>query len=336
MAQPFDAERVEMTGDIFPVAEQVASIAGGAAQGGAAFGVSANGTLVYRMGAASLPTELTWFDRSGRKLDAVPATGNFINPSLSPDEKRIAVEKTDGSARDIWLIDLTRGTTSRFTFDPSVHQYPIFSPDGQQILFVSDRSGLDLYVKPANGIGEEKLLLKNAGGVSDWSADGKTILYATGNPFKVWALPTGGDAKPFPVVASGGFQYIRAKFSPDGRWVAYTSNETGRNEIYVQTFPPSGGKWQVSIDGGEYVYWRRDGKELIVGTIDRRILAVDVKLSTTFEAGVPRKLFDIPGTMAGVRFAITADGQRFLVPLIPQTNRPTLTTVLNWTADIKR
>jgi serine/threonine protein kinase/Tol biopolymer transport system component len=336
MAQPFDARRLALTGDVIPVAEQVPSPPGGGAIGAGAFSVANNGTLVYRSVSAAPPTELTWFDRSGKKIDVAPAIGNYINPNLSPDETRVAVEKIEGSVRDIYLIDLVRGTSSRFTFDASIHQYPVFSPDGRQILFVSDRDGtIALYIKQASGVGDEKLLLKNANGVSDWSKDGKVVLYATGTPFKIWALPMTGDGKTFPVVNES-FQYIRGKFSPDGRWVAYTSNETGRNEIYVQTFPPSGGKWQVSAGGGEYVYWRKDGKELIFGTADRKVFAVDVKLGNTFEAGVPRKLFDVPGAMAGVRFAITADAQRFLIPLSPPTDRRTFTTVLNWTAEIKK
>ena len=333
MAQPFDARRLLLTGDSFPVAGQVAFNAN---NGNAAFDVSGNGTLVYRAGNLPGRTEITWFDRSGKKIGVVPVDGNFTNPNLSPDQNRIAVEKLEGSVRDIWLIDLVRGTTSRFTFDAAIHQYPVFSPDGQQVLFVSDRSGSnDLYMRAANGVGEEKLLLKKADGVSDWSTDGKTVLYAVGNPFEVWALPMTGDKKPYPLVNQK-FRYIRAKFSPDGRWFAYTSNESGRDEIYVQTFPPSGGKSQVSVNGGAYAYWRRDGKEIIFGTGDRKIMAVDVKLATSFEAGVPRQLFEIPETMAGVRFAITADAQRFLIPLLSNTNRSTLTTVLNWTADIKK
>ena len=237
----------------------------------------------------------------------------------------------------IWLIDLLRGTTSRFTFNAAIHQFPVFSPDGQQVLFVSNRSGSnDLYIKAANGVGDETLLLKKADGVSDWSADAKAVLYAVLSPFfQVWALPMTSDKKPFPLVNQK-FQSIRAKFSPDGRWFAYASSESGRNEIYVQTFPPTGGKSQLSVNGGEYVYWRRDGKELIFGTADRKIMAVDVKLGTSFEPGVPRQLFEIPQTMAGVRFAISSDAQRFLIPLFSETNRPTLTTVLNWTADIKK
>ena len=335
MAQPFDADRRSLTGDLFPVAQQVGQATAGPSLGAAAFDASSTGTLVYRVAGATIPTDLTWFDRAGRKLSGVPVTGNFINPILSPDQTRVAVERIDGGNRDIWIIDLMRGTSSRFTFDPATEQYPVFSPDGQQVLFVSDRKGaLSLYGKAANGVGEEKVLLEGATGVTDWSGTAKTVLYAVGNPFKTWAWPQGADSKPFPVL-NDQFTYIRAKFSPDGKWFAYTSNESGRNEIFVQTFPPSGGKWQVSIDGGEYVYWRRDGRELIFGTSDRKIFAVDVKLGSTFEAGVPRKLFDLPGTMAGVRFAPSADAQRFLVPLLSETVRPSLTVVSNWTADIK-
>src|SRR5688572_19442766 len=171
MAQPFDADRLRLSGDLFPVAQQIGQVAAGNLAGIAGFGASSNGTLVYRVGSAGAPTELAWFDRTGRKVGTVPVAGNFINPILSPDQNRVAVERIDGSNRDIWIVDLARGTSSRFTFDPAVEQYPVFSADGQQILFVSDRSGAwDLYSKAANGIGEEKLLLKGANGVTDWSA----------------------------------------------------------------------------------------------------------------------------------------------------------------------
>lgn len=336
MAQPFDASSLSLSGDVFPIAERIAS---NPVNGFAAFGVSNNGTLVYRVTSGSTLTELTWFDRAGKKLDVVKSPGNFVGPNLSPDQKRIAVQTTNSP--DIWLIDLLRGTNSRFTFDAADDIRPVFSGDGKQILFVSNRSGTgDLYVKSADGVGAEQLVLKKADGVSDWSADGKLVLYAIIPPnsggFDVWALPMTGDRKPFAVLNSQ-FSEVRAKFSPDSRWMAYTSGESGRNEIYVQPFPPSGGKWQVSVDGGEYPYWRGDGRELIFGTVDGKIMSADVKLGATFEAGVPRQLFQLPGRQAGERFAITADAQRFLVPLIPQgIDRPALTTVLNWTADIKK
>ncbi len=336
MAQPFDASSLSLSGDVFPIAERIAFNPG---SGFAAFGVSNNGTLVYRVTSGSTTTELIWFDRSGKKLDVVKATGSFVGPNLSPDQNRVAVQTTNSP--DIWLIDLLRGTNSRFTFDAADDIRPVFSGDGKQILFVSNRGGTgDLYAKSADGVGAEQLVLKKAEGVSDWSADGKLVLYAITPPnssgFDIWALPMTGDRKPIPVLNSQ-FSEMRAKFSTDGRWMAYTSDESGRDEIYVQSFPPSGGKWQVSVDGGEYAYWRRDGRELIFGTIDGKMMAADVKLGTTFEVGVPRQLFQLPGRQAGERFAITADAQRFLVPLVPQSlDRPTLTTVLNWTADIKK
>ena len=336
MAQPFDASKVSLKGDVFPVAERIGFNPN---NGNGAFGVSQNGTLVYRVAVGPTSSELTWFDRTGKKLGIVKSTGSFVGPNLAPDQNRVAVQTT--SSPDIWLIDLLRGTNSRFTFDPADDIRPVFSGNGKQILFVSNRAGsLDLYVKSADGVGAEQLLAKRADGVSDWSADGKVVLYAitppNGTGFDIWALPMTGDKKPYPVLNSS-FTEMRAKFSPDSRWMAYTSNESGRNEIYVQPFPPSGGKWQVSVDGGEYAYWRRDGKEIIFGTLDGKIMAADVKLGATFDPGVPRQLFQLPGRLAGERFAITADAQRFLVPLVPQAqDRPMLTTVLNWTADIKK
>jgi eukaryotic-like serine/threonine-protein kinase len=151
----------------------------------------------------------------------------------------------------------------------------------------------------------------------------------------MWALPMTGEGKAFPILTEK-FQENRAKFSPDGRWIVYTSTETGRLENYVQPFPPSGEKWRLSVDGGGHSYWRRDGKEIIFGSPGRRIMAVDVKAGTTFEAGVPRELFKVPGMNIGDRFAVTPDAHRFLFPLAQTADRPTLTVVLNWDADLRR
>lgn len=239
---------------------------------------------------------------------------------------------------------MQRGTNSRFTFDPADDRYPVFSPDGKQIAFASNRAGSwGVYVKSASGVGAEQLLQKvqTAGtlGVADWSPDAKTILYnalAADSGYDTWALPLAGDRKPIAILSQK-FNEYRTRLSPDGKWLLYTSNETGRDEIYVRAFPPSGGKWQVSVDGGNFAYWRRDGKEIVFDSIDRKIMAVDVKLGEIFEAGVPRPLFSIPGGIVGLRFAMTADAQRFLVPLAPQSGeRPSIRTVLNWSAGLKK
>jgi serine/threonine protein kinase/Tol biopolymer transport system component len=333
MAQPFDARRLALSGDVFPVAEQVRSFSLNA---NAAFSVSTNGTLVFQKGSAS-DTDLAWFDRSGKKLETI-ASGPFQNPTLSPDQTRLAVQRTD-SGQDIWLIDLLRGTNSRFTFDPALDQFPVFSPDGKQIAFISARGGKnDLYIKAASGLGAEERVAEGMDGLSDWSPDGKFLLPAksgSGN-WDTWVLPLTGDRKPYPLLNQKYWE-LRGKFSPDGHWLLYTSNETGRSEIYVQAFPPSGGKWQVSVNGGESGYWRRDGKEIIFTTVDRKIMAVDVKLGATFEAGVPRELFQFSGNRVANRIVVTADAQRFLLPMAAQSGeRPAITVVENWTADIKK
>jgi Tol biopolymer transport system component/tRNA A-37 threonylcarbamoyl transferase component Bud32 len=334
MAQPFDARRLSLSGDIFPVAEQVRYLP---FNGNAAFSVSTSGTLVFQKGNA-VETDFTWFDRSGRKLGSIPQ-GPFAQANLSPDQNRIAVERRDSGQSDIWLIDLLRGTNSRFTFDPGNDVYPVFSPDGKQIAFISNRSGKnDLYIKAASGLGAEERIQEGMDGVSDWSPDGKFLLPAksVGGNWDIWVLPLAGDRKPYPLLNQKFTEY-RGKFSPDGHWLLYTSDETGRNEIYVQAFPPSGGKWQVSVNGGESAYWRHDGKEIAFVTSDRKIMAADVKLGTTFEAGVPHELFQFPGTRVSNRIVMTSDAQRFLLPLVAQSgDRPAITVVLNWAADVKK
>jgi Tol biopolymer transport system component len=340
MAQPFNAPNLTLNGDMFPIAEKIGY---NPQNGNAAVSVSSNGTLVYRTTNIVAATELTWLDRSGKKVGTIPATGNFQRPYLSPDEKHLVVEKRDGNAGDIWLIDLARGTNSRFTFDPADETYPMFSWDGQQVAFTSNRGGkLGLYIKSASGVGNEELIQSAASSdmaVTDWSRDGKVLTYGFVVPnagYDSWILPMTGDRKPFPILTEK-FNDFRVRFSPDGKWILYTSTETGRSELYVQTFPPSGGKWQVSVAGGNYGYWRGDGKEIIFDTLAGKMMAVDVKLDKTFEAGVPHALFDIPGAIAGGRFVVSSNAQRFLLPLQPQSvERPTITTVLNWTADIKK
>jgi Tol biopolymer transport system component len=245
---------------------------------------------------------------------------------------------------DIWMLDVARGTSSRFTFDPGSDVYPAFSPDGAQVAFASNRGGTyGLYVKPSSGVGAEQLILKvpdvNDVAAATWSPDSQVLLYSPNNPngeWDIWALPLTGDRKPYPVLTQKYTEY-RPRYSPDGRWMLYVSNETGRNEVYVQAFPPSGGKWQVSVNGANVGHWRKDGREIVFESLDRRVMAVDVKLGTTFEAGLPHELFQVPANVVGGRLAMSADGQRFLVPLPTSSDeRVALRAVLNWPAGIKR
>jgi len=193
-------------------------------------------------------------------------------------------------------------------------------------------------MKDASGAGAEELLQRVQGvndHPNDWSPDGKTFLYVMNGD--LWALSMTGERKSYPVLSQP-FNERRARFSPDGRWILYTSLETGKTEIYVQTFPPSASKWQVSIDNGGYGHWTNNGSEIVFDGPGGKIMAVDVQLGSTFKAGIPHQLFQVPGTIVGGRWDVTTDGKRFVFPLAPANSnvRAALTAVLNWTADVKR
>ncbi len=344
MAQPFDAGGLELRGEARPIAERVAP---GLQFGFHAFSVSDNGVLAYRTG-SSAAVQPTWFDRSGKLLGPVGQPGLVLNVSLSPDGKRIAETRGDpGGGLDIWLRDVARGAASRFTFEPTQERFPVWSPDGSRIAYASDREGVtNLYQKSSSGAGTEELLLKTPEQKypSDWSADGRFLLFdtvGTKTARDLWLLPLTGDraqrAPPVPFLQTP-FSELQGQFSPgpEGapRWIAYTSNETLREEVFVQTFPASGAKWMVSTNGGREPRWRRDGKELFYLAPDRKLMSVDVKLGATFEAGVPRALFEIrpPSvSLSSNYYAVTADGQRFLVAqLAEESAGAPITVVMNW------
>ena len=346
MAQGFDADKLELKGEPFSVVEQVDRLGASGARF-SLFSVSETGVLAYRSGFSD-SSQLIWFDREGKQLSTVGPAGGHNSPWLSPDEKRVAFgrQEPQGGGSDIWLIELARGNLNRFTFDPAGDQYPIWSHDGSRIVFSSEREGvLNLYQKAASGAGNDEALLKSDYPKipNDWSADGRFILYQSGGlSTDLWVLPLSGEQKPFPFLQTE-FNEGWARFSPDGQWIAYTSNESGSWQVYVQSFPASGGKWMISTDGGAQPQWRRDGKELFYISSNRKLMAVDVKGNgSTFEAGVPKALFDLrlqtPG-LPGPRnfFMAAADGKRFLVASVSEERITTPTTVvLNWTADLKK
>jgi serine/threonine protein kinase len=339
MAQSFDAAKLQLSGEPFPVVEQVAfSVASGYSN----FSVSDNGTLVYWNG-SPLSRQLVWFDRAGKQLNVVGPPGEYNDVVLSPDEKRAALQRDDSTNSDIWLMDLERGVPGRFTFSPELDDDPAWSPDGNSIVFNSGRGGVrGLYRKASSGAGNEELLAKAdvvTNGI-DWSADGKFIVFESSDPQRggnLWVLPLFGEMKPY-VVLQTEFNESHGRFSPDSRWLAYVSNESGRNEVYVQSFPPSGGKWQVSTTGGSQPHWRSDGKELFYMTPDRKLMAVDVNPQQSFEVGAPKLLFQttVARYEAPNRYAVSRDGQRFLINSAVEEVSHTMTVVLNWTAEIKR
>jgi len=347
MAQPFDADRLQLTGEPFSIGEEVGY---NAVNGRAFFSVSQTGVLAFLSGNI-LGTQLAWLDRGGKPLASVGTTAADSGLRLSPDGKRLAVSRLDlqaGSA-DIWLIDLARNTPSRFTFDPANESAPVWSPDGSRIVFASNRDGVaNMYQRLSNGTGNDEVLLKSTDptGPHDWSPDGRFILFGVLSPktnVDLWLLPLFGDQKPAPFIQTE-FTETQGRFSPDGRWVAYASNESGAYQVYVQSFPTSGGKWQVSTGGGAQPQWRRDGKELFYLTPDRKLMAVEVNgAGPTFVPGVPKPLFEahvntvFPGFAGTTYYAVTGDGQRFLVNTLAGDSTPVpFTIVLNWTAGLKR
>ncbi|MDA2927732.1 hypothetical protein MYX78_10980, partial [Acidobacteria bacterium AH-259-G07] len=345
MAQPFDKKGLELTGEPFPLAENVDRNEHSFSTA-AFFSVSENGVLTYRSGTGLSRTQLVWFDREGKRLGPVGEPADYSNHELSPDGKRVAVGLLDPETqtRDIWLFDLARGTSSRLTFDAADDLNPVWSPDGTRVAFTSDRKGQrDIYQKMASGTGQDELLLESGEqkSVTDWSADGRFLLYNAPNPQTsgdVWMLPLSEEGKPTPFLQQS-FNEREAQFSPDGRWVTYTSNESGTRQVFVQPFPATGGKWQISTQGGVQPRWRRDGKELfyIAGS---NLMAVEVNTrGSSLEAGIPKVLFEAPFAYLGRRnaYVVSADGRRFLIitPVEQAASSP-ITVVLNWTTQLAK
>jgi Tol biopolymer transport system component len=346
MAQPFDAGRLLLTGQALPVAEHV-GVAGATYH--SLFSVSDDGVLAYESSPSAGNTQLVWFDRAGKDLGPIASGAGprgYSNMNLSPDGTRIAADRRDPrtAMRDIWLFDLTRGSESRLTFPPGTNASPVWSPDGGRLIFFSTRDGVwNLYQKVATGAGEDELLLKsNQSKITcDWSFDGRYIMFREWDPktkWDLWVVAVDGDRKRFPLVRTR-YEDGCGEFSPDGRWVAYFSGETGREEVYVQPFTPGSGAtatWQISTNGGMAPRWRRDGKELFYLTSDKKLIAVALTSASTFQAGAQTPLFQTRAA-GWLRYAATRDGQRFLVnTAIDETTASLPTVVLNWQAELKK
>ena len=341
VAQRFDLGSQSIVGEPVPIGQGL----GSGDLGLASFSVSRNGVLVYREGELT-GTRLVWLDRAGKETPLVDAVADYRDTSFSPDGTRVAYDMSDNvnSTRgDVWIRDVARGVSSRFTFDAAAEVAPIWSPDGRRIAYTSRAKGPgDLMVKDASGTREAEPLLISAPEekyISDWSRDGKYIVYSVrGEGHEGWdifMLPLDGDRTPRPVVKTS-FQETWATLSPDGRYIAYQSNESGRTEVYVHEFPEARNKWQVSTSGGTQAHWRRDGKELFyrAGTA---LMAVPVTTGETFTIGSPVKLFDtrFAAVTARGHYRVWPDGQRFLVlaPLARDLERPAA-VVLNWAASL--
>jgi Tol biopolymer transport system component len=342
MAQAFDADRLSLEGESFPLTEQVmfdAPFSRGV--------FSASGSvLVYQTGTPQSGTLLTWFDRHGRKLGVLGERAPQGYFSISPDLKRVAADALDQSAGpfDVWIYEIARGIRTRFTFDRSADNRPVWTPDGSQIVFSSSRRGApDLYIKSITGTGDEQLLLQADGfqAPGSFSPDGRYLAYTTfggSSRSDIWILPFSGDRKPIPFMQTE-FLEEDPEFSPDGRWIAYSSSETGRYEIYVAPYPGPGRKWQISANEGRLPRWRKDGRELYYLGSHNMITAVQISLQeSTIDVGPSTALFETPPIYsAGTIYRVTPDGERFLVnAAVEEPSSTPLTLVLNWAAKLPR
>jgi len=344
-AQPFDTKALRVTGEPAPLVEDVQYFP---QTQSALFSVSGNRELVYQPRAASGVSQLVWFDRSGRTIGTLGTPANQANPRISPDGKRVALDITDPQSgnTDIWIYEAAGGVPTRFTSDPALESAPIWSPDGKRVVFQSlRRSHPDLYEKASDGSGSEELLLvsERTKYPNDWSPDGRNLLFRAIDAktnFELWVLPAGSRDPVSYLKAAFGVSH--GQFSPDGRWVAYASNESGKWEIYVAPFPGPGGDWKVSSAGGAEPRWRRDGKEIFYLAPDGKMMAVPVVVESSFEAGTAAPLFQtrrrerISATDL-FSYDVSADGQRFLVNTdVGEVASSPLNLLLNWTADSKR
>jgi len=332
MAQAMDAVSLKLSGEPFSVLEHVELTSGAQPSPGASYSASSNGVLAWRTAWSREPEQLTWFDRSGRRLGALGERAKYFGFTLSPDETRLALCRTEPSTnvngrRDVWIVDVARGTSRRLTFDAADDCNPAWSPDGRRIAFFSNRRGVrEIYEKPANGSGDDELVLASEGeplNLEDWSMDGRFLVYNSpvrgGNKNDLFLLPLSpaGERRPIPFLGTEALEHM-GSFSPNGRWLAYRSAEAGQAEIYVRDITPRGergpGKWQISTGGGWAPRWRRDGRELFY-TSGSTIMAVAVVPDApSFEAGAPQALFDVRmPEQPSHRFDVTRDGRRFLV-----------------------
>lgn len=350
MGQSFDAASLQLIGEPSIIAENVLTFPDeGGPTAYAAFSASSSGHLVYLSGRTAM-TQFGWYDRAGKLLRGLGSPGVLAEPSLSPDGNKVTFGRSDLQSPDLWQLDLERGATTRLTFDEGADVCPVWSADGSRIFFSSNRNGgtFNLYQKISTGAGSDELLLKSDFNTfaDDYlsASTGEFLLYEVENPntrFDLWVLPLQGERKPFPLFVPTEFNETHSQFSPDGRFVAYVSDESGRAEIYVQSFPASGGKWQISTGGGDQPQWRSDGRELFYKAPDKTLMAVPIAAGVPFQPGAPVALFMTrvpPGRVTGERnhFLVDRDGRRFFINnLVDEGNTHTLTVVLNWAAELK-
>ena len=340
LAQRFDLKHFVVTGEpnaILTDVEHFSSVKR------VVFAVSNNGVLLAQTGSAAAISQPTWFNRDGRVVGALGQPGVYGNVSLAPIGKSVSVSLTDVASQntDIWTYDLVHGRAKRLTFDLAVDRVPVWSPDAKRLVFTSSRqSNIDLYMKNADGTEEEKSIVHDDFNKypNDWSRDGKYILYTRGPDLWFVTVPdlkSGLYLKAASVLRNG-------QFSPDGKWVAYASNESGKWEIYVTSFPEPQGKWQVSAGGGEQPRWRGDGNELFYLSSDNKMMVAPVTTGAKFDSGTPVALFQAnPREQVSLNdvfvYDVRRDGQEFLINTkVRQKDTAPLSVVLNWDAKLSK
>jgi Tol biopolymer transport system component len=347
MAQAFDAKKLEVTGARAALAERVIA----SANGHAPLSVSDSGVLAYRSNSFGSLHHLEWFDRQGKSLGPIgPGVISFYfrDPEVAADGTRLVV--ADGNAlmghSILMMIDWANRMATRLSPERAIDIGPTWSPDGSRLVYASYTNGhYDLYQRPATLAGTAEVLLTSPEDKfpEDWSADGRFILYSTksssNTKYDLWVFPLFGEGKPIPLLQTLANER-QARFSPDGRWIAYVSDESGKNQVYVQGFPLSDFKRQISTEGGVQPRWRSDGKELFFLDLNRRLMAVELSTDSTWQAGVPHVLFET--RVAGLtdtrnHYAVAAGGQRFLLNTVMQeSSSAPIIIVLNWAATLTK
>ncbi len=345
-AVPFDVDARQVTGGPVPLVEGVAAAGAGRGAGAAQFGVSATGSLVYVPDTGTQRRSLVWVDRQGQEEPVGAEARDYQGLRLSPDGGRAAVAMNDDGNEDILIYDLARDIPTRLTFDAARDSFPVWSPNGERVAFTSYRDGgTNVFWKAADGTGEVERLTTSTGGTrplsSSWSPDGTTLVLAEFHPetqFDIVALSMDDERASEPLLQTE-FREVYPEVSSDGRWLAYQSNESGQQEVYVRPFPNvQAGKWLVSQDGGNWPVWAPDSSELFYRRLpDLAMMAASIDTEPTFRPGNPVVLFDAPNLLSagGPRgFDIAPDGQRFLMIKVGDATsedaRPQINIVENW------
>jgi len=345
MAQRFDPQSGTLKGDAFPMVDRVQY---DGTVWRTLLSVSANGVMTYQSGTAEVGTQLVWFDRSGKRLGQVGDRGQYMDARISPDGSKIAVGY--GSQGDIWIFDTARQIKTRLTFDAPTKFQPAWSPDGQTIAYVAQGSAgaagdSTLYLMPANGGGKPRLFVHENGvapAFPSWTPDARYLLYTaqvgpTGH--SIYSVPADGQEKPTLLISPANPQANISHFriSPDGRWIAYVSTESGQEQVYVTAASGQGGKWQVSVNGGDFPAWRGDGKELFYFDAADTLYSAEIAgKGSSLEVGQVRQLFHQDSSAIGVAYDASSDGKKFLFNVGTQDSSAPLNLVVNWTAELKK